>query len=87
MKKKTRNGTYLVTPAIGLERLEKYADAGKFDKKIKYRTNPTNTSSTTYKIGMAYFKDGTPEEWLLYKNWLTRCLDRQGAMARPAKFD
>ena len=74
-KTTTRNGTRLVTPAIGLERPEKYSDAGKFDKKIK-----------CHKIGMTYFKDGTPEEWLWYKNQITRCLNGQGAPARPAKF-
>ena len=85
-KPTTRNSTRLVTPAIGLERSEKYSNAGKFNKKIKCRTNPSNASSTTYKIGMVCFMDGTPEEWCLYKNQLTRCLDRQGATAGPAKF-
>ena len=55
-------------------------------KKIKCRVNPTNASSTTYMIRMTYFKDGTPEEWIMYKKQLTRCLDGQGAMAGPAKF-
>ena len=73
-------------PAIGLERPEDSADTGKFDEKIKCQTNPTNASSTTYKIGMAYFKDKTPEEWLLYKNRLNRCLEGQGATAGPRKF-
>ena len=82
----TKNGPRLVMPAIGLERPEDSADAGKFDEKIKCRTNPTDASSTTYEIGMDYFKDGTPEEWLLYKNQLTRCLDSQGATAGPSKF-
>ena len=67
-KPKTRNGTRLATPAIaGLERSEKYSNVGKFGKKKKCRTNPTNTSSTTYKIGMVYVKDGTPEEWIMYR--------------------
>ena len=35
---------------------------------------------------MAYFKDRTPEEWIIYKNQLTRCLDGQGATAGPSKF-
>ena len=67
-KNTTKNGTCRVMPAIGLERSEDLTDAGKFDKKIKCQTNPTNASSTTYKMGMAYFKEGTPEEWFLYKN-------------------
>ena len=85
-KQTTRNGTRLMMPAIGLERLEDLTNAGKLDEKIKCRTNPTNASSTTYKIGMSYFKDGTPEEWLLYKHHLTRCLDGQGATAGSSKF-
>ena len=63
-----------------------YSDAGKFDKKNKCHNNPTNVSSTTYKIGMTYFKDGIPKEWIQYKNRLTRCLDRQGGKTGPAKF-
>ena len=57
----TKNGNRLMMPAIGLKRPEDSSDAGKFDEKIKCRTNPTNASSTTYEIGMACFKDGTPE--------------------------
>ena len=34
-------------------------------KKIKWRTNPTNASSTTYKIGREYFENSTPEEYIL----------------------
>ena len=60
-KQTTRNGTCLVIPVIGLQRVGKYSDAGKFNKKIKCRTNPIYAFSTTYKIGMAYFKDGTPK--------------------------
>ena len=85
-KSTSRNGTCLVTPAIGLARLDKYSKAGKFDEKIKYRTNPSDDSSTTYEIRMAYFKEGSPEDWLLYKNRLARCLDRQGATGGPVKF-
>ena len=81
-----KNSTCLVMPAIGLERPEDLADTGKFDEKIKCQTNPTNASSTTYEIRMACFKERTPEEWLLYKNQLNRCLDGQGATAGPSKF-
>ena len=54
--------------------------------KKKCCANPSDASSTTYDIRMAYFKEGSPEGWLLYKNRLTRCLDRQGATGGPAKF-
>ena len=58
-KATSRNGTRLVTPAIGLARPDKYSEAGKFDEKIKCCTNPSDASSTTYKIRMACFKEGT----------------------------
>ena len=35
---------------------------------------------------MEYLKEGSPEDWLLYKNCLAMCLDRQGATGGPAKF-
>ena len=80
-RKTTKNRTRLVMPAIRLKIPEDSANAGKFDEKIKCRTNPTDASSTTYENEMAYFKDG-----LLYKNRLTRCLDGQGATSGPSKF-
>ena len=66
----TKNGTRLLKLAIGLKRPDK-GDEGKHDEKIKRRTNPGEVDSTTYKIPMAYFRDGTPKEWLLFKKNLT----------------
>ena len=68
-----KNGTRLLKPAIGLNRPGK-RDEGKHGEKIKCRTNPDEADSTTYKIPMAYFRDGTPEEWLLFKKKLTWCI-------------
>ena len=84
-KNTTRSGTRLVTPAIGLDRPDE-TEAGKFDEKVKCRTNPGDASSTTYEIGMTYFKEGSPEEWLVWKNRLMRCLEGQGATAGPSSF-
>ena len=61
-----KNSTRLLKLAVGLKRPEK-GDEGKHDKKIKCCTNPKDADSTTYKIPMAYFRDRTPEEWLLFK--------------------
>ena len=59
-----KNRTRLLKPAIGLKRLDR-GDEGKHNKKIKCHTNPSDVDSTTYKISMAYFRDGTLKEWLL----------------------
>ena len=56
-----KNGTRPLKPAIGLKRPDR-GDKSKHDEKIKCRTNPGDADSTTYKIPMAYFRDGTPEE-------------------------
>ena len=62
-----RNGIRLLKPAIGLKRPEIKDEGKSANKKIKCRTNPMDADSTTYKIPMSYFRDGTPEEWLLFK--------------------
>ena len=76
-----KNGTRLLKPAIGLKRSDR-GDKGKHDKKIKCCTNPNDADSTTYEIPMAYFRDETPEEWLLFKKKLTWCMTRQNATSR-----
>ena len=42
--------------------------------------------STTYKIPLAYLRDMTPEEWLLFKKKLTRCMTGQNATGGPTKY-
>ena len=81
-----RNGTRLLKPAIGLRRPEQKDEGKNANEKIKCRTNPTDANSTTYKIPMSYFRDGTPEEWLLFKKKLKRCIDGQNATTGQAKF-
>ena len=80
-----KNGTRLLKPAISLRRPEK-KDEGKHDEKIKCRTNPGEADSTTYEIPVAYFKDGSPEEWLLFKKKLTRCITGQNVTSGPTKY-
>ena len=60
-----KNKRRLLKPAIGLKRPEK-VDEGKH-KKSKCCTNPGDANNTTYEILMAYFRYGTPEEWILFK--------------------
>ena len=81
-----KNGTRLLKPAIGLRRPEQKDEGKNADEKIKCRTNPTDANSTTYEIPMSYFRDGTPEEWLLFKKKLKRCIDGQNATTGQAKF-
>ena len=35
---------------------------------------------------MAYFRDGTPKEWLLFKKNLARCITRQNVTSGPTKY-
>ena len=35
---------------------------------------------------MAYFRDGTPEEWLLFKKNITRCITGQNVTSGPTKY-
>ena len=71
-KSTTKNGIKLIKPPIGLERPKQ--ESGKYSEKIKCRTNPADASSTTYEIPMEYFKEGTPEEWLIFQDKLGRCI-------------
>ena len=82
-----KNGTRLLKPAIGLRRPEQKDEGKNADEKIKCRTNPTDANSTTYEIPMSYFRDRTPEEWLLFKKKLKRCIDGQNATTGQAKFE
>ena len=80
-----KNMTRLLKPAIDLKRPQK-GDEGKQDKKIICCTYPNNADSTTYEILMAYFRDGTPEEWLLFKKELTWCMTGQNATSGATKY-
>ena len=82
----TRHGTRLLKPVIGLPRPEDLEENKSPDEKIKCRTNPTDADSTTYEIPMSYFRNGTPEEWLLFKKKLTCCLSGQNATGGPTKY-
>ena len=80
----TKNGIKLIKPPIGLERPKQ--ELGKYSEKIKCRTNPADASSTTYDIPMEYFKEGTPEEWLIFQDKLGRCITGKNATSGAAKF-
>ena len=48
--------------------------------------NPGDADSTTYDIPMAYFRDRTPEEWLLFKKKLTWCMTGQNTTGGATKY-
>ena len=83
-RRTTCNGIKIIKPPIGLERPKQ--ESSKYAKKIKCRTNPADASSTTYNIPMEYFKEGTPEEWLIFQDRLDRCITGQNATSGAAKF-
>ena len=35
---------------------------------------------------MVYFKEGTPEEWLLFRKKISRCIIGQNATVGPARY-
>ena len=80
----TRNGIKLIKLPIGLERPKQ--EASKYAKQIKCRTNPADATSTTYDIPMGYFKEGTPEEWLIFMDRLGCCITGKNATSGAAKF-
>ena len=80
----TCNSIKSIKPPIRLERSKE--DSGEYAEKIKCRTNPANANSTTYGILIMYFKEGTPEEWLIFMDQLRRCITRQNATSGAAKF-
>ena len=81
-----KNGTRLLKPTIGLKRPEQINEGKQHDEKDKCRTNPSDTNSTTYKIPMEYFRDGTPKEWLVFKKKLSRRMTRQNATVGSTKY-
>ena len=83
-----RRGSFrVVTAPIGLSRPSIQINDGHYEfEKIKCRTNPGDPNSTTYEVPLEYFKEGTPEEWLLWKAKMFRCLVGQNATNGPTQF-
>ena len=77
----------MVNAPIGLARLAEKINDGNYEfEKIKCRTNPGDPNSTTYKVPLEHFSKGTPEEWLLWKAKMFRCLVGQNNTNSPTKF-
>ena len=83
-----KRGNFRVVPApIDLARPSEKINDGNYEfEKIKCRTNPSDPDSTTYEVPLEYFATGTPEEWLLWKAKMFRCLAGQNATNGPTRF-
>ena len=53
---------------------------------IKCRSNPSETTSTTYDLSVPMFKDGNPEEWLKWVKNVERAAKGQNMTTGPTKF-
>ena len=77
-KKKVRMHTPLVNPIIDLERpLEKVLKKREYIA-IKCHSTPADNDSGSYEINLPYYRGGSPEEWLIWKQKLLKALDGQG---------
>jgi hypothetical protein len=50
---------------------------------LKLRANPANAHSATREIMVAYFKEGTPEQWLNFLTKVREVLEGQGLTTGP----
>ena len=53
---------------------------------FKLRSNPTNADSATYELTVAYFRTGTPEEWLLVRKAILEICTEQNLTTGPQRF-
>ena len=71
-KKKVRMQTPLVNPIIDMERpLEKLLKKGELIE-IKHHNTPGHNDSGSYEINLPYYRGGSPEEWLVWKDKLLK---------------
>jgi hypothetical protein len=53
---------------------------------LKLRANPADAQSATREILVAYFKEGTPEQWLDFLTKVRKVLEGQGLTTGPQKY-
>ena len=58
-------------------RLKGFSKKGEYIA-IKYNNTPDDNDSGFYEINITYYGEGTPEEWLVWKDKLLKALDGQG---------
>ena len=85
-KKKVRLQTPLVNPIIKLEMmLGKVLKKGEYIA-IKYNNTPGDNNSGSYEINLPYYRGGTPEEWLVWKDKLLKALHGQRISTGPLRY-
>jgi len=81
-----RRRDQVIIPPISFER----PSAPKVEKSeqltFKLRSNPTEEDSGTYELTVAYFRTGTPEEWLLVRKAILEVCTGQNLTTGPQKY-
>ena len=81
-----RRPKFTIVPPIPFHR----PDPPKPDKSdqltFKLRSNPGNADSATYELTVAYFRTGTPEEWLLVRKAILEICTGQNLTTGPQRF-
>ncbi len=82
----SRRPKFTIVPPIPFHR----PDPPKPDKSdqltFKLRSNPGNADSATYELTVAYFRTGTPEEWLLVRKAILEICTGQNLTTGPQRF-
>ena len=82
-KKKVGIQSSLVNPIIDLEwPPEKVLIKGEYIV-IKCHITPGDNDSRSYEINLPYYKEGSLEEWLVWKDKLLKALDGQSISTGP----
>ena len=85
-KKKVKFQTPLSNPAIILERpLEKILQKQKYIA-IKCHNTPVDNDIASYYINHPYYGGGSSEEWLVYKDKLSKIFDGQDIIMGPQRY-
>ena len=85
-KKKMTIHSLLVNPIIYLETLLKKVLKNGELIAIKCHNTPGNNDSGSYEINFLYYRGGSPEEWLVWKDKLLKALDGQNFSTEPQRY-
>jgi len=76
----------VIVPVIGLERFKHGAlERGQY-LTVKLRADPTDSASVTHDFAVPFFRDGSPEEWLLFRKNLRRVFRGQNLTNGPSQY-
>ena len=75
-----------MNPTINLERLlKKTPKKGEYIA-TKYYNTPGDNESGSYEINLYYYRGGSPEMWLVWKDKLLKALYGQSISTRPQRY-